>query len=547
MRLSAYEIILPLVGTDEKPIEGYALLVNGLYGAVDVVRKEDADKLQAGNLAGLSAALRERLQLRGHITRKDEAGELADLKLLSRIHKNLQGRSGVGLVIMPTYDCNFRCPYCFEQHRLKKGQDWLDNTMSDETIEAVFAALKDYRARGYTLSHCSFYGGEPFLAKNIGVVKKIADKAGELGLSISAVTNGYDLEAYMDFLEEYKVESIQVTVDGTAELNDRRRLHKDGLPTYDRILNNAELALQRGVAVHLRVNVGKENLHGMKDLVDDLKARGFIAKEEDRAKEEEELRKTDPKAKTKRGMFSYYFKATTDDAHPEKNVSEQDTMDEMMKIGFTAEEAVARQSQYSRIWNHMQKLFQKKEYPDFAPGYCGAEQGMLVVDPFGRVFTCWDVVGKDEGMAGYIRPGMNRFLWNFDKAKWRTRTVDLMKACQACPYALICRGGCASRSNNAYGDYFREFCGETREIFAFTASRAAGKEWEKHCAAAAAGEAAMDACAGELTLSLAGPVSRFTEAEREKIMATTSQKEIFDIVKSAAFFPESEEAGKGNS
>ena len=66
MRLSTYEIILPLVGTDEKPIEGYTLLTNGLYGAVDVVPKEDADKLQAGDFAGLPAALRERLMLRGH-------------------------------------------------------------------------------------------------------------------------------------------------------------------------------------------------------------------------------------------------------------------------------------------------------------------------------------------------------------------------------------------------------------------------------------------------------------------------------------------------
>ena len=80
---------------------------------------------------------------------------------------------------------------------------------------------------------------------------------------------------YLDFIEEYKLRNLQVTVDGTAELNDRRRLHKDGLPTYDRILRNVELALQRGVRVNLRVNVGKENLHGIKDLIDDLKARGF--------------------------------------------------------------------------------------------------------------------------------------------------------------------------------------------------------------------------------------------------------------------------------
>ena len=70
---------------------------------------------------------------------------------------------------------------------------------------------------------------------------------------------------------------------------------------------------------------------------------------------------------------------------------------------------------------------------------------------------------------------------------------------------------------------FREFCGEVKEIFAFTASRVAGKEWEKHLEA-------------ELTLSLAGPVARLTEAERATIMATTSQKEMFDIAKEAGFF-----------
>jgi uncharacterized protein len=73
-----------------------------------------------------------------------------------------------------------------------------------------------------------------------------------------------------------------------------------------------------------------------------------------------------------------------------------------------------------------------------------------------------------------------------------------------------------------------------------------GKEWEKRRAAAAAGEASMDTGAGEMTLSLAGPVSRFTEAERKAIMKTTSQKEMIEIVQEAAFFPEPEEAGKDN-
>ncbi len=78
MRTSTYEIILPLIGKDDKEIKGKALLVNGLYGAIDVVDEATAAKVREGDFAAIPFALRERLALRGHITRKDEAGELAD-------------------------------------------------------------------------------------------------------------------------------------------------------------------------------------------------------------------------------------------------------------------------------------------------------------------------------------------------------------------------------------------------------------------------------------------------------------------------------------
>ena len=506
MRISTYEIFLPLIGTDEKLIEGRALLINGLYGAVDVVTQEDADKIAAGDFTKLSLPVFERLSLRGHITRKTEEEEIADLRLLSRIHHAIPARSGVRLVIMPTYDCNFRCPYCFEQHRLKNGEAWLGSVMEDEMVEAVFAALDDCKARGYTLSACTLYGGEPFLEKNREVMRHIAGKCRARGMKIDAITNGYELESFLDFIEEYRICSLQVTVDGTAELNDRRRLHKDGLPTYERILKNVDLALHRGVDISLRVNVGRENLHGIGALADDLKARGLAGKEE------------------ARGRFCYYFKAVCDDAHPENTVSEQAIIDELMQIGFSAGEAIRLQSRYGSLSEELTGLFGKETYPRFSPAYCGAEQGMLVVDPFGKVYACWDVVAKEESSVGCVDRSLGCFLWNFNKAKWRVRTTDNMEACRACPYAFICRGGCAFRANCEHGSYFREHCGEIREVFSFVASRVAGKEWEKN----------HDE---EMTLSLAGPLTHLTAAERETIMTTKSQKEMFGIVQALGLFP----------
>lgn len=202
-------------------------------------------------------------------------------------------------------------------------------------------------------------------------------------------------------------------------------------------------------------------------------------------------------------------------------------------MGFTAEEAIVRESQYGSIAEGMRGLFKKESFPRFSPVHCGAEGGMLVVDPFGVVYTCWDVVAQEENSVGYVEPSLGRFLWNFNKAKWRVRTTDSMEACRACPYAFICRGGCASRANYKYGSFFREYCGEIKEIVAFVASHMAGEEWEKNHNE-------------ELTLSLAGPLSRLTAAERETIMTTKSQKEMFEIAKELGLFAGGEEEKEGN-
>ena len=515
MRRSTYEIILPLIqGSDE--IKDRMLLVNGLYSSFDVVTKEEAEKFATGDFAGLSPALRERLLLRGHLTRKSEAEELADMKLIGRVHRMIPARSGIGIVIMPTYDCNFRCPYCYEQHRLKNGQKWLESTMSHEMIEGVFAAIENYKARGYSIGECTLYGGEPFLAKNIDVVREIAGHCKKLGISMSAITNGYDLESYLDFLDEYNCKHLQVTVDGVGEANDRRRIHKDGVPTYDRILKNVELALQRGASINLRVNVGRENISGIGALTEDLRARGFIAKEEERAAAGN---------KSKRGIFSYYFKATNNDSHPENNIKEQDIIDELMKNGFTAMEAIQLQSQYSVPANGLKRLFAKEAMPSPSSSYCGSEQGMFVIDPFGKLYSCWDQVATEGAEVGFTDEQSGRFLINLSKAKWRVRTSDLMPACQACPYVFICRGGCASRAFVEHGSYFREYCGEVKEIFAFVASRVAGEAWAK-------------SQEKELSISLAGPLSRLTDEERKTLTESRNQKEIFEVIKAAGLWEE---------
>ncbi|MBR0318381.1 MAG: radical SAM protein [Spirochaetia bacterium] len=500
MRVSTYELFLPLFNGKDEEIKDRTLLLNGLYGAIDILPKEDAEKVKSGDFDKLPLALRERLLLRGHITCKDHDAELADQKLLGRIYRNIFARSTIVPFILPTYDCNFRCPYCFEQNRLCKGQDWLDMNMSPDMIEAVFQSLKNYKNRGYKVSVCNLYGGEPFLAKNIETVRSICQHCKEMGLEISAITNGYDLDFFIDLLDEFKIKHLHITVDGVGPVNDRMRRHKSGCGTYEKILKNIELALQHDIRIKMRVNVNRDNLHRIKDLIDDIKARGLI----------------------KYKNYSYYFKAISDYDHPENPIQQHEIIDELLGIGFTAQEAIEHQNLYSGIADEIQKLMKKENYPDFNPCHCGSEAGMMVIDPFGHVYPCTENVANEETALGYVDQETGCIIWNFDKAKWRTRTSDLMPSCHGCPYAFICRGGCGLRAMARHGSFFREDCGEHKEIFQYVASRAAGRAWEENHNQ-------------ELTLSLAGPMSRLAEKDRKTIMETRNHKEIMEIIENAGF------------
>lgn len=511
MRVSTYEIILPLIFECERESSDKALLFNGLYGALDVVGKQTAEKILKKDITRLSVTEREYLTFRGHITCKDEIDELGDAQLLGRTYRKIVARNSISLVILPTYDCNFRCPYCFERHRLIRGQDWLSHEMKPEVINAIFSALKVYKARGYSINNCTLYGGEPLLSENMLTVRDICEHAWEMNMSIGAVTNGYDLENYLDILSEFKFQSLQVTIDGVREINDRRRCHRDRLPTYERILRNIALALKRNVDVSLRVNVNRENLDNFSELIADLAVHGL---------------KETPQAEIRRnfvekncGYFSYYFKAVSEATGSPTYVTEREVLDAIIATGISPLDAIYKQSQYSGIAKIIHRIINKKKIFSFSPTYCGAERGMLVIDPYGKIFPCWDFVSRYEDAIGFTDSVSGKFFFGFNRAKWRTRTSDIMKPCCFCPYIFICRGGCASAAERKYKDYFRENCGEIKEIFSYVTPRIVGREFEKSKKT-------------EMSISLAPFLSRLTEVERSILMNSNNRKELLEILKS---------------
>ena len=153
MVLSNYEMILSLD-------DSHSLLVNGLYGAIDVIDRSEAEALSRGEFERISGEETERLISRGHLTDSFET-ETDDLQFLAGLYRNIILNRNMSLLILPSYNCNFRCPYCFEKHRLSNGEDWLKKTMSKEMVDKIFSAVEKEKKRGIKVSSCTLYGGEP--------------------------------------------------------------------------------------------------------------------------------------------------------------------------------------------------------------------------------------------------------------------------------------------------------------------------------------------------------------------------------------------------
>ncbi len=201
----------------------------------------------------------DRLAKRGVIVNFDERAALETLGRAS-----CAGTRGIGLTICPTMGCNFDCPYCFENHRAGKMS-------ADVQDDIVTLAERMLEASGAKNISVTWFGGEPLLAPDIidslshRLMALAEEQGGEYRGSI--ITNGYLLtQENVRLLEECKVYSAQVTIDGMREAHDATRHLAGGGPTFDRIVDNLREPIP--FAVSIRHNVHADN----RDQMDELEA-----------------------------------------------------------------------------------------------------------------------------------------------------------------------------------------------------------------------------------------------------------------------------------
>lgn len=320
------------------------------------------------------------------------------------------------LTIAPTLFCNLDCIYCYEQNR---------NTtrMSRRVEKGVVTFIKQFtRAQCLTLD---WFGGEPLL--RFASICRITDDIKQLGIPFGAnlTTNGYLLtDKVASRLDDLKIGSIQVTVDGPEEVHDQRRPLISGKGTFATIVRNLDrlVDIWKGELV-IRVNIDRTNSHRYHEI------HGYLR-----------------------------------DAVKGDNVTIRPGI--VLSAGTQYAECLDRKDHAA----FQVRSFREHGIDDFefyprgrAPHCTATLKNAYLIGPEGELYRCWMHLGKKDKVVGDI----------FDDAPLNAgRIADLMvgtdpfddPACRQCFFLPICGGGCPdARLENRYADKPADLCLEFKD------------------------------------------------------------------------------------
>ncbi len=417
---------------------GFIYLVSaGAIFALDEVTKSVLDLLAQGDMdhADLVGAL-----VAAGNDREDAEGLVRELRLVGVIHYDqiTPARPPVGppmdyplqaLVLNVTNQCNLACTYCYEfgSDKIATPQG-KPKYMTLETAKASIDFLLESSGNREAV-HVTFFGGETLM--NFKLLREVVGYANAQAaaqgrkITFSLTTNGTLLtDEIIDFLSDNAV-GVTVSMDGPAELQDKRRVYKSGKGSYAVIEPRlrALIAKHKTRAITARVTLTDgvtDVIRIYRHLKDDI------------------------------GFHEVGFAPVT--ASDNQDYSLGDNGMEAVLDGFhvLADEWLdhALRGQMHGFTNVSETIGElisgtNKSHP------CGAGLGLLGVSPSGDLSPCHRFTDADTHTLGNLATGLDQG----KREDFLTRGhVGAKYDCQSCWARPLCAGGCHHEAFVRYGD-----------------------------------------------------------------------------------------------
>ncbi len=379
-----------------KRAEDENVIYNTFSKSVVVLTDEESQQLENRSLS--DSEMLDSLFENG-ILIKEEDNEFAFLKYLH--YKTKFANKGLFLTLAPTLDCNFACPYCYENRQ--KGH------MGEDVQKGILKFIEDSIKSGVESLNLTWYGGEPLLCFDIveSMSKSIFQicTQNKCRLKMDIVTNGYLLtEEIVEKLDMLGITKVQITIDGLKENHDVRRPLRGGGGTFDKIIENLSLFDDSPLAVLIRMNVDNKNCNDF----------GLLKKQVD-SLENPNIR---------------VYASPVEDLN-------KDTVNEISDFMSTDEfESFATKACDDGDWDDDDFSVMDDRYC-----FCTSEtENCYVVDNNGDFYKCWDEVGRKEyACFNVLEPDSINY---HQIAKFLADDPFSDEKCKNCVFLPLCFGGC---------------------------------------------------------------------------------------------------------
>lgn len=350
------------------------------------------------------------------------------------------------IIIKPTYNCNFRCKYCYLSNDTK-----CDGQVMDICLAKVFVRqLKDYVSEKHIKRvTLIWHGGEPLLW---GVEKytEIFDYLKEIFCDIS-YKNSIQTNLSLitdDYIRLFKDNNVHIgfSLDGDREINDSQRIYPNGKGTYDDIMNKVELCRNNGISIGCIVVGSRKHIGRIKELYKFLSA----------------------------NKLNFKFNPLFNSGEAKANVDE---------YGITPTEYAEMAIELFDLWyNDTNNELVESNFTEIASNiitgktnHClfgkNCQDGFFAISPKGDIMPCGrfcDDEYKKYSYGNIREKPLREVIDNRKNFESYQRALYIANSnCSACEFYNICHGGCLHEGFISSGDFKHKtfLCSAYKRIF----------------------------------------------------------------------------------
>jgi len=423
MKPSKHNIISKL--TDS---ENY-FIVNLLSKEADIITREEAQ-----SLLNFTGSFPKEFKEKGYVVDPQNEEKIFKKKYLEFIDN--RDTDEVQLFYVPGYNCNFACAYCYQDEYGNKNQ-----VFKKEIVDAFFQYV-DLQFTGRK-KYITVFGGEPLLdtPNQKLFFEYFISQTNQRNLDIAVVTNGFNLSGYIDLLKQARIREIQVTLDGTEGVHNKRRMLKGGISTFNEIVKGIDAALENNLPVNLRMVLDKENINDLPKLARFAIDRGW----------------------TKSIFFKTQLGRNYELHHCQSASSLLYSRIEMYNdIYHLLKKHKFIEEFHKPAFSVSKFLFEQGELPEPLFDSCPGTKTEWAFDYSGKIYSCTATVGKPGEELGTFYPSVS--VDESQVCDWQNRDVLSIAKCRNCELQLACGGGCASVAKNATGSLNSPDCRPIKEL-----------------------------------------------------------------------------------